>query len=123
MPLRPRFITLLAACAAALALTTAVTSVASAKTTWLCKPGIANDPCTPCLATSYFSPTGQVLRVEHPKAAAHPAADCFYVYPTVSGQTTTLANFTSTRSWRSIALYQTARYSLLCRVFAPCTGR
>ena len=64
-------------------------------------------------------PTLQKLRVIHPHAARHPKIDCFYVYPTVSGQPTLLANFNVDPVERSIALYQAARYSQYCRVFAP----
>jgi hypothetical protein len=92
---------------------------ASAKTVWLCRPGSAPDPCTPGLATTVFSPAGQRLAVTHPKPVKPPAIDCFYVYPTVSGQPTTLANFKVDSVERSIALYQAARYSQYCRVFAP----
>lgn len=94
-------------------------SLAQAKTVWLCKPGSQPDPCTPSLDTTVFSPTGKELRVIHPKALKRPAIDCFYVYPTVSDQKTTLANFKIDPAERSIALYQVARYSLYCRVFAP----
>ena len=51
---------------------------ASAKTVWLCKPGQQPDPCTPGLSTTVYAPTLKELRVEHPKAVAHPAIDCFY---------------------------------------------
>jgi hypothetical protein len=104
--------------ATALALV-ATASLAQAKTVWLCKPGARPDPCTPSLATSVFSPTGKLLRIIHPKAVKNPAIDCFYVYPTVSGQKTTLANFSIDPVERSIALYQAARYSQYCRVYAP----
>jgi hypothetical protein len=92
---------------------------AEAKTIWLCKPGMAHDPCTPGLSTTVYSPTLKALRVTHPKPERKPAADCFYVYPTVSDQTTTLANRHIDPEERSIALYQAARYSQDCRVFAP----
>jgi hypothetical protein len=91
----------------------------SAKTAWLCLPGTSADPCTPGLSTTVYSPSGKRLSVEHPKPVKHPAIDCFYVYPTVSGQKTTLANFKIDPVERSIALYQAARYSQYCRVFAP----
>jgi hypothetical protein len=97
----------------------AAPALAGAKTVWLCQPGVKPDPCTPGLATTVFSPAGNQLRVIHPKAVKHPAIDCFYVYPTVSGQNTTLANFKVDPVERSIALYQAARYSQVCRVFAP----
>jgi hypothetical protein len=44
---------------------------------------------------------------------------CFYVYPTVSGQETRTANKRVDPELRSTALYQVARYSELCRVYAP----
>ncbi len=112
-----RALLLLLACA--LVIAAAVPAIGAAKTVWLCKPGIANDPCTPSLATTVFSPAGLKLRVEHPVAEKHPAIDCFYVYPTVSGQKTTLANFNVDPVERSIALYQAARYSQYCHVYAP----
>ena len=59
------------------------------------------------------------LRVEHPQAVKHPAIDCFYVYPTVSGQPTIDANLNIDPEERSIALYQAARYSQYCNVYAP----
>jgi hypothetical protein len=61
----------------------------------------------------------QAVAGTHPKAVKNPAIDCFYVYPTVSGQKTTLANFNVDPVERSIALFQVARYSQYCRVFAP----
>jgi hypothetical protein len=92
---------------------------AAAKTIWLCRPGMAHDPCTPGLSTTVYSPTLHTLRMTHPKPERKPAADCFYVYPTVSDQTTTLANRHVDPEERSIALYQAARYAQNCRVFAP----
>lgn len=92
---------------------------ADAKVVWLCKPGKRPDPCTPGLSTTVYSPTLQELRVTHPKPVRRPKIDCFYVYPTVSDQTTVLANRTIDPEQRSIALYQAARYSQYCRVFAP----
>ncbi len=102
-----------------LLLAAAAPAPAAAGTTWLCRPGLAHDPCTPGLSTTVFTPTGHELRVTHPTALRNPPIDCFYVYPTVSGQKTTLANFHVDPVERSIALYQAARYSQLCRVYAP----
>jgi Protein of unknown function (DUF3089) len=92
---------------------------AGAKTIWLCKPGLKPDPCTPGLSTTAYSPALTAPRVIHPKPAKHPLFDCFYVYPTVSDQTTTRSNRQIDPEQRSIALYQAARYSQDCRVFAP----
>jgi hypothetical protein len=94
-------------------------TTSSAKTVWLCKPGLQPDPCTPGLSTTVYSPTFGQVKVEHPKPVSTPAIDCFYVYPTVSGQTTGNANLQIDPEEQSIALYQAARYSQYCRVYAP----
>ena len=91
----------------------------AAKTVWLCKPGLKANPCTPSLSTTVFSPTGEALRVEHPRRVRRPKFDCFYVYPTVSDQPTLQADRRIDPELRSIALYQAARYSRDCRVYAP----
>ncbi len=88
-------------------------------TVWLCLPGHHPDPCTPGLSTTVYTPTLKQLRVTHPKPVRHPAFDCFYVYPTVSDQKTPVANLHIDPVEKSIALYQVARYSQYCRVFAP----
>lgn len=88
-------------------------------TTWLCRPGMANDPCTPSLTTTVYDNTGRVVAVKNVHKVPHPKIDCFYVYPTVSDQPTPAADFTIDPVLRSIALYQAARYSSECRVFAP----
>ena len=101
------------------ALAVAGTAAAGARTVWLCRPGQHPDPCTPGLSTTYYSPQLKPLGVAHPKPVAHPKVDCFYVYPTVSDQKTVYANRHVDPEERSIALFQAARYSQYCRVFAP----
>ena len=94
---------------------------ASAKgTVWLCKPGVKPDPCAPGLSTTvYNAPLTHALRVAHPKAESKPPIDCFYVYPTVSDERTGNSDLTIQDTERSIALYQAARYSQYCKVYAP----
>ena len=71
-------------------------------------------------STTVYRPSlTHVVAVEHPQPVASPAIDCFYVYPTVSDQPTGNANLQIDPEERSIALYQAARYSQYCRVFAP----
>ena len=106
---------LLVACA--LALGTA--SSASAKVVWLCSPTLKTDPCRPGLSTTSYAPNSSPIGTSTPKAVAKPKVDCFYVYPTVSDQKRTLATKRIDPEERSIALYQAARYSQRCRVFAP----
>jgi len=103
------------ACVAALFASTA----GAVEPVWLCKPGIANNPCEPSLKTTLLSPTGLTLGVRNVQATKHPRVDCFYVYPTVSDQKTGNANLNIDPEERSVALYQAARYSQECRVFAP----
>ncbi len=97
----------------------AVPASAAPKTVWLCKPGKKADPCDPGLRTTVYSPAGKKLRVKSPRADRPRQIDCFYVYPTVSDQKSTLANLRIDPEERSIALFQAARYSQHCRVFAP----
>jgi hypothetical protein len=97
----------------------AVPAIAGAKTHWLCKPGQANNPCDVSLNTTLLSPSGKKLGVQHIKAPRNPKFDCFYVYPTVSDQKTAASNFNVDPELRSIALYQAARYTSDCRMFAP----
>ena len=86
---------------------------------WLCKPGLASNPCTPSLDTARFAPDGAALGTDRVKRARRPKIDCFYVYPTVSDQPTPAATRRIDPEIRSIALYQAARYSRDCRVYAP----
>jgi hypothetical protein len=120
-PLCPRRGMRIAALAAGLSLIMlALPMAAHAKTVWLCRPGIRPDPCTPGLSTTVYRPNLETkIRVKDPRAEARPAIDCFYVYPTVSDQKTEHANLQIDPEERSIALYQAARYSQYCRVFAP----
>ncbi len=108
----------LTAAAASLLFLGALPGIAQARTVWLCKPGKEPDPCRVGLMTTRFSASGQRLGVENVRAGAR-KVDCFYVYPTVSDQQTQNANLHIDPEERSIALYQAARYSQECRVFAP----
>ena len=98
---------------------TPTTSATVPATVWLCRPGLADNPCTPSLATTRTTPSGGIIGVSTPVIPAHPPIDCFYVYPTVSDQKTPNANLTVDPTERSIALYQAARFSSVCRVYAP----
>src|SRR6476619_3002601 len=96
----------------------AIASAASAtqrETVWLCKPGLADNPCEPGLDTTLVTHSGKrTIGVKHPEADRHPPIDCFYVYPTVSDQNRPNANRHIDPEERSIALYQAARYSQEC---------
>ena len=103
---------------AAALLLAAAPATAGANTVWLCKPGLAASPCDVRFDIARYTPDGQLLGGDDPRPARR-RIDCFYVYPTVSDQPTRFANKRIDPELRSIALYQTARYSQHCRVYAP----
>jgi pimeloyl-ACP methyl ester carboxylesterase len=101
-------------------LAAALPTASSAKTTWLCKPGLASDPCAAGGGTTQLNADGSVKGPLYQRETARPTqVDCFYVYPTVSDQKTPQATKRIDPELRSIALYQAARYNSACRVFAP----
>ena len=71
--------------AAALLILSVPAAAGAARTVWLCKPGLAKNPCTGSLATTAILPDGSA-RAERTRRLRRPPVDCFYVYPTVSGQ-------------------------------------
>jgi hypothetical protein len=93
------------------------TSVPS-KTVWLCKPGQANDPCTASLASTSVTASGSAT-TSTPAPATDSKFDCFYVYPTVSSQTTPNANLKVQEPETAAAIDQASRFSQVCRVWAP----
>src|SRR5437588_6712243 len=94
-------------------------SGASAGTTWLCRPGMAHDPCVVTLRTTGFSALGARLGIFSPKRDRPPKIDCFFVYATVSDQPTVEANRHKDPAELSTALYQASRFSQHCRIYAP----
>ena len=103
---------------AALTVGCVAASSADARVVWLCRPGIADNPCQGDQTTRYFAPDGS-SRVGRPAVPAKPPIDCFYVYPTVSNQPTPNATQTPDPEIRSIAKYQAQRFSTRCRLFVP----
>jgi hypothetical protein len=88
------------------------------RTVWLCKPGQANDPCTASLASTSITADGSATTST---ASSAPASkfDCFYVYPTVSGQTTANANLQVQEPETAAAIDQASRFSQVCRLWSP----
>ena len=87
-------------------------------TTWLCRPGMADDPCTSGLASTAVARNGST-RSEPGGVARDPKVDCFYVYPTVSGQPTINSDLTIGVQQAEVAIAQASRFSQICRVYAP----
>lgn len=97
----------------------AAAASASAKTKWLCGPGVRHDPCRPKLSTTVYHGWDDRAGRMTPRRDRDKGVDCFYVYPTVSDQQRRLATRRIDPEIRSIALYQAARFSQVCRIFAP----
>jgi hypothetical protein len=92
---------------------------APAATKWLCGPGVAHDPCRPSLSTTVYRGWDARAGTATPRRSRDQGVACFYVYPTVSNQQSRLATRRVDPEIRSIALYQAARFSQVCRVYAP----
>jgi len=91
---------------------------ASAEVVWLCLPEETPNPCRDTLRTTELDGSGG-SRVLDPALPERPAADCFYVYPTVSEQLGTNADKSRDPALVAIAQYQASRFSQECRVHAP----
>jgi hypothetical protein len=89
-----------------------------AGTVWLCRPGIAENPCLASL--NYTVVNGDGPRTpKQAQAAANPAIDCFYVYPTVSAEKTPNADLQIQPEEINVAMAQASRFSQVCSVWAP----
>lgn len=84
---------------------------------WLCRPG-RQDACAVDLTTTRVTPEGKASRETAPRPA-QPAVDCFYVYPTVSGDAAGNADMNPGDEEQRAAESQFARFSTLCRPYAP----
>ena len=84
---------------------------------WVCRPG-HESVCTTGLDAIAVDATGH--RTPHPfTPAANPPIDCFYIYPTVSLETTDYADLTVTPEVAHTTNAQVGRLSSRCRVYAP----
>jgi hypothetical protein len=85
--------------------------------TWLCRPN-RKDSCTVDLSTTVVSPNGK-FKKESFKPARNPPVDCFYVYPTVSLDQPGNSDMTAGPEEHGVILQQFARFSSVCRTYAP----
>jgi hypothetical protein len=92
---------------------------ASSHTIWLCRPGAASDPCASArTATSVAADSSKTAfsTVATPEAKRF---DCFYVYPTVSAETSLNSDLAIQKEEAQIAQGETAQFSSVCNVWAP----
>jgi Protein of unknown function (DUF3089) len=91
---------------------------APSNTVWLCRPGLADNPCESDLTATVVSADGSTS-TEAATPAVDPPIDCFYVYPTVSGQQTENATLDIDPEEKAVAIHQASRFSQVCNVYAP----
>jgi len=87
---------------------------------WACRPDLDGDACDVDLRASDVRADGTIQVVDH-EPAADPPIDCFYIYPTVdlrlgAGLHDDLDDHENPD--RTVGI-QAARFSAVCRVFAP----
>src|SRR5512143_3246914 len=79
-------------------------------TVWLCRPGLADNPCAIDLAATVVEPGGSTHREPGQAATTEPPIDCFYIYPTVSNQSTYNSDLTIEPEQRRAAMAQASRF-------------
>jgi len=85
--------------------------------TWLCRPDRLG-ACEVDLSTTVLSPDGRSA-VERAPLNPKAPVDCFYVYPTVSTDTTTNSDLVPDAAERNVVRLQLARFGTQCRLFVP----
>ena len=97
---------------------TTVPRTDSAGTVWLCRPGLADNPCDGDMGTTTV--TAKDRRTVHADTVGpNRRFDCFYLYPTASNETTVNSDLTVQSTETSVAMDQAARFSKVCNVWAP----
>ena len=102
---------------AAEAQTPATTPDYRSEANWLCRPG-RNDACAVDLNATIVNADGSTS-VETFTPANEPAVDCFYVYPTVSNDPGVNSDMTPNAEENAVIASQFARFSAVCRTYAP----
>jgi hypothetical protein len=106
----------------------AASPVTSPPTVWVCRPGMADDPCAISLATTQVADSGATQVVTPRVAPTAGRFDCFYVYPRIGAGAPPgsgaggggLALAPAPESVRAdVAMAEAARLSQVCRVWAP----
>jgi hypothetical protein len=85
---------------------------------WLCRPGRRDACSTPSLDVTAIAPDG-TLTVQKVARVPAPAADCFYVYPTLSYDPGGNSDMIANDEERRVVETQFARFGTVCRTFAP----
>jgi hypothetical protein len=92
---------------------------AAGKTTWICKPGQADDLCAGTIAGSTLPPPGESAEPLGYTRPKDPPVDCFYLYPTQSEQLGPNSNLDKDPPIRRAVVQQARMFSTVCDVYAP----
>ncbi|HET9949790.1 MAG TPA: DUF3089 domain-containing protein [Longimicrobiales bacterium] len=84
---------------------------------WLCLPG-RDDACAQDMAATVIAADGS-MSVETFAPDRDAPIDCFYVYPTVSTETTPNSSITAGPGETNVAWRQLARFAEVCKPYAP----
>jgi hypothetical protein len=84
---------------------------------WLCRPG-RHDACAVDLNTTIVQADGSFAR-EESKGDPNAPIDCFYVYPTVSTDSTPFSDMKADPAELNVVRQQFARFGSACRQYAP----
>lgn len=95
-----------------------VSHASAGDTVWACKPG-QSDLCAGTISGSVMPAPGQSGGTLDISRAESPPVDCFYVYPTVSGQHTPNANLDIDGDIKRVVVQQARMFSSVCNVYAP----
>src|SRR4051794_25830694 len=88
-------------------------------THWVCRPDLTDDICDGNLDATVIQPDG-TTSVEKFEKADDPPIDCFYVYPTISRDSSTYSDWNASDDEEGyVTLNQAARLQSQCRLFAP----
>lgn len=85
---------------------------------WLCLPGRADDACAADQTATIVAADGTTTREDFARNTKA-KIDCFYVYPTVSLETTANADMTASVMEKTVVAQQFARFGAVCRTYAP----
>jgi hypothetical protein len=85
---------------------------------WLCRPGRKGDACDIDETATIVAADGKFTRETW---SADPSApiDCFYVYPTISTDTTPNSDMTADPAELNVIKQQFARFASACKPYAP----
>jgi Protein of unknown function (DUF3089) len=85
---------------------------------WLCRPGRKGDACDIDETATVVAADGKFTR-ETWSADPNAPIDCFYVYPTISTDTTPNSDMTADPAELNVIKQQFARFASACKPYAP----